>query len=309
MIAFFIECQLWLKHDKATLTHKDFPRPADCQTWFPNQNIDHGLVIEVIRLNVPCTGGYLHISGLNITQNTRSHRQTHICGKLEQLTETEKQIYLPSLHIRPFLQVNGNPIFTLNYRLVDHCYNITFLAKNGSFELKPTSKLDCTFHIYLPFGYRVQLILEVGDSSSTGVPETSDSAGDADKMGTDCNGLFTQLLDGENTWSHCTQTGDAEKTIEMVSRENKVVLKVSVRNVGTSALGLRMNYRAEAVEEIIGLCGFGWVAVKQFCISAVEGAKLPWAQAEMECRRRDGHLVSVRSEHMQRIINNMLMNR
>lgn len=258
---------------------------------------------------MPCTGGYLHISALNNTQHIRSHKQTHICGKLEQLSDSEKQIYLPSLHIHPFLQVHGSPIFTLSYRLVDHCYNITFLARNGSFELKPTSELDCTFHIYLPYGYRVQLILEVGDSTSTGVPETGDTAGDANKKGSDCKGLFTQLLDGESTWSHCTRTGDAEKRIEMVSRENKVVLKVSVRSVSTSALGLQMNYRADAVEEITGLCGFGWVAVKQFCIAAVEGAKLPWAQAEMECRRREGHLASVRNEHTQRIINSMLMNR
>lgn len=303
-------CQLWLKQDKATLTHKDFPRPADCQTWFPNQNTEHGLVVDITRLNVPCTGGYLHFSGLNITQYTQNHRQTHVCGKLEQLPESDKHIYLPSSHIHPFLQIHGTPVFTLNYRLVDHCYNVTFLARNGSFELKPTTELDCTFHIYLPYGYRVQLLLEVGDSTSTGVPETSDlQLKDSNKKGTDCKGLFTQLLDGENTWTHCTRTGDAEKRIEMVSRENKVMLKVSVRSVSTSALGLQMSYRAEAVEEITGLCGFGWVAVRQFCISAVEGAKLPWAQAEMECRRREGHLVSVRNEHTQRIINNMIMNR
>lgn len=300
---------MWLKHDKATLTHKEFPRPADCQTWFPNQDTRHGFVVEITRLNVPCTSGYLHFSGLNITQHTRSHKQTHICGKLEQLLESDKQIYLPSSYIHPFLQVHGSPVFTLTYRTVDHCYNVTFLTRNGSFELNTTNELECTFHIYLPYGYRIQLLLEVGDSTSTGVPETNEALASSNKKSADCKGLFTQLLDGENKWSHCTRTGDAEKRIEMVSRENKVVLKVSVRGVSVNALGLRMSYRAEAVEEITGLCGFGWVAVRQFCISAVEGAKLPWAQAEMECRRRDGHLASVRNEYTQHILNSMLMNR
>lgn len=304
-------CQLWLKHDKATLTHRDFPRQVDCQTWFPNQDIEHGLVVELTRLNVPCTGGYLHFSSLNTTQHphNRSHRQARICGKLEQLSDSEKHLYFPSSHMPVFLHLDGSPVFTLNYRIVDHCYNVTFLARNGTFELKPTSELDCTFQIYLPYGYRVQLLLEVGDSTSTGVPETRQSLGDLNKNISDCKGLFTQLLDGDNTWSHCTRSGDAEKRIEMVSRENKVVLKVSVRSVSAGALGLQMSYRAEAVEEITGLCGFGWVAVRQFCISAVEGAKLPWAQAEMECRRRDGHLASVRNEHAQRVVNNMLINR
>lgn len=293
------------------LTHRDFLRPAGCQVWFPNRETEHGLVIELTRLNVPCSGGYLHFSILNATnhQQSRSHRQTRICGKLEQLARSEKYIYFPSSHIPVFLHLHGSPVFTLNYRLVDHCYNVTFLNRNGSFELNPTNELDCTFHIYLPYGYRVQLLLEVGDSTSTGEPETKQSFGELNKNSSDCKGLFTQLLDGENTWSHCTRSGDAEKRIEMVSRENKVVLKVSVPSVSTSALGLQMSYRAEAVEEITGLCGFGWVAVRQFCISAVEGAKLPWAQAEMECRRRDGHLASVRNEHAQRVINSVLMNR
>lgn len=112
-------------------------------------------------------------------------------------------------------------------------------------------------------------------------------------------------------WSRCTKPGDAERQIEIVSRENKVVLKVSVRNSGAGggALGLRMLYRAEPVESVVGVCGFGWIALRQFCVTAVEGAKLPWSQAEMECTRRGGHLASIRSVHDQMAIDNMLFNR
>jgi hypothetical protein len=74
-------------------------------------------------------------------------------------------------------------------------------------------------------------------------------------------------------------------------------------------LGLRMTYRAAPVDEIVGACGFGWVSLKQFCVSAVEEAKLPWAQAEIECTRRGGHLASIRSEHSQTVVNNLLLNR
>lgn len=279
----------------------------DCQTWFPNQATEHGLVVELLRLNVPCTGGHLHFSSLNTTQH--QYRQTRICGKLEQLSDAEKHLHFPSSYMPVLLHLHGSPIFTLTYRLVDHCYNVTFLARNATYKLKPTNGLDCTFQIYLPYGYRVQLLLEVGDTTTTNIPQTRQPSGERNKTVSDCKGLFTQLFDGDSTWSHCTRAGDAEKRIEMVSRGNKVVLKVAVDGVNAGALGLQMSYRAEAVEEITGLCGFGWVAVRQFCIGAVEGPKLPWAQAEMECRRRDGHLASVRNEHAQRVINNMLINR
>ncbi len=66
------------------------------------------------------------------------------------------------------MTLRGNPIFTLSYYLVDFCYNVTFLEKNGSFELKPSGKLMCTFKIYLPYGNRVALRLQIGDTSSTG---------------------------------------------------------------------------------------------------------------------------------------------
>lgn len=124
-----------------------------------------------------------------------------------------------------------------------------------------------------------------------------------------CEGLLTELFDGASVWSHCTKTGDAERQIEIVSRENKVLLRVTVRSASGGSLGMRMMYRAEPVEEVVGPCDFSWVAFGQFCLTAVEGSKLPWAQAEMECARRGGHLASVRNKHAQTVIDNMLLNR
>ncbi|CAH0546922.1 unnamed protein product [Brassicogethes aeneus] len=305
------DCQLYLREEEAEFGHRDIPHTSDCQVWFPIRESGHGLVIELLKLNVPCSKGYIHFSGLNVTQHQhfRTHKQTQICGKLEELPDSDRHIYFPSSPMSPFMQVHGSPIFSLNYHLVDYCYNVTFVAKNGSFELKPSGELQCTFKIYLPYGNRVAMNLQIGDSTSTGSPETGSSFQDNKNSDSLCNGLLTQLHDGGNTWSHCTIAGDAERQIEMVSRENKVVLKVSVRSGSGGALGLRMTYRAEPVESIVGMCGFGWVALRQFCVSAPEGPRLPWAQAEMECTRRGGHLASIRNQHDQAVVDSLLLNR
>lgn len=98
----------------------------------------------------------------------KSHKQTHLCGKLEELSDNERHIYFPSSHTRPFMHLQGGPIFSISYHFVDYCYNVTFTTRNGSYELKPNGDLQCTFKIFLPYGYRVALKLRIGDNTSSG---------------------------------------------------------------------------------------------------------------------------------------------
>lgn len=307
----FTDCQLWLKNESEEIVWREFPR-RDCICWFPGPSSDHGLVIDVTRLNVPCFRGYLYFSGLNTTlqhQHIRGHRQTRICGKLEELSESDRHIYFPPSHTPPFLHIYGNPVFTLNYHLVDYCYNVTFTSRNGSFDLtSPKNDLQCTFKIYLPYGHRIALTLSIGDNSrSTSIPNTSTELQNSED--TECNGLLFELHDGDNARSHCTRSGDIERQIEFVSHENKVILKVLVRNTDGNTLGMKMRYRAEPVEDLVKTCDFGWVAYRQFCLVAMEETRLPWMQAEMECGRKGGHLASIRSSEAQDIIDKMLLNR
>ncbi|KAG5899371.1 hypothetical protein JTB14_036860 [Gonioctena quinquepunctata] len=320
------DCSLELDQEKAFLTNTDLPYSVNCQVWFPSQKSGHGLVIELTRLNVPCSRGFVHFSGLNVTQHPfieknyvhlKSHKQAHLCGKLEELPEPDRRIFFPSSTTRPAMHLQGNPVFAIAYHLVDHCYNVTYEARNGSFELKATGELECTFQIHLPYGNRVALDLRIGDSSVTKTNRegrTSVNFQDFKNGGTICGGLLTQLEDGQSSWTHCTKPGDSERQIEIVSRENKVVLKVIVRYSGgmrekSGTLGLKMSYQAETVEKIVGVCEFGWVVLRQFCVSAMEGVKLPWAQAEMECTRKGGHLASVSSDHDQQLLDHLLINR
>jgi hypothetical protein len=72
---------------------------------------------------------------------------------------------------------------------------------------------------------------------------------------------------------------------------------------------LKLWYHAEPISEVVEQCGFGWVSMWQFCVSAVEDLRLPWHEAEVECSRRGGHLASIRSEQVQDLVDTLLLNR
>lgn len=308
---FVLDCRLWLKPHEALLSWKDFPRVENCQVWFPGHDVRRGLVIEILRLNVPCARGYIDFSNFNLSQHQyiKNNKPAGLCGKLEELSDADRRIYFPSSHTASFFHIRGIPMFAFSYKLVDYCYNMTFASRNGTFELKPSGDLECTFKIYLPYGNRVALTLQIGDSSSTGIPDTNAEFSEYESGDLKCLGLLTQLFDGENSWWHCTRAGDAERQIQILSRGNKVVLKVSVRSSSGTALGLRMLYKAESVNDIVGRCGFGWVAIRQFCVSVIETLKLSWNDSEEKCMQKGGHLVSIRNQLAQDVVDNLLRNR
>ncbi|XP_044736742.1 uncharacterized protein LOC123298714 [Chrysoperla carnea] len=213
------DCDLFLRpEDTNTLSWTDLPaRYYDCYIHFTKQTTNFGLVIELKRGSQP-----------KVASVYRPYKN-RLCGKLEELTETERKIYFPSTDL-PLLHLHGDPKFTIHYRLVDYCYNITLNQSNGTFEINTTKQLECTFKIHI-------IILTKGD------------------------------------------------------------FKLSVR------------YHAEPIHDIIQQCtAYGWIAIPQFCVSVVENIKMPWAQAEMECVRRGGHLISVRNDYIQQIVNKLLLN-
>lgn len=280
--------------------------------------------------------------------NTVRSRHQQLCGKLEELPPSGRRMYFPapslssstSSSITPSLHLHENPIFAFTYRLVDYCYNVTLTSRNDTLILRPTAGLHCTFRIHLPYGNRVSLRLQTGEEhllTSEGsrypalehhsvtpqghVPGAVSedptlmqlSYSDPDPP---CPGLLTRLWDGVSTWTHCTKKGDPRHDIRMSSRGNSVTLRVVTHQApqqnsqDTSRIpALKLWYRAEPMSEVVEQCGFGWVSMRQFCITAVEDMRLPWNEAEMECSRRGGHLISIRSEQMQDLVDTLLLNR
>lgn len=165
------------------------------------------------------------------------------------------------------------------------------------------------------------------------------SSTNINRYGYDCQGIFVQVLDIDTkSWRYCVYGNTVAKRFMLKSTGNSVIVRISretfldrqgANNDGSDgyfyrrdepienhrninkALGkpsVFMEYRALPIAEIVSQCAFGWVAVHQFCITAIENA-LPWTIAEGECKKLGGHLASIKSEREQRTIDALLLNR
>jgi hypothetical protein len=364
-LAVFTDCQLTLWPTRSNVTWRALPRQTqDCQVFFPGATAAdkdrRGLVIELTRLNVPCSaGGFLHFSSSPPPQSANSStthnstatprtRHQQLCGKLEEVPPSGRRFYFPAPSVSPAtshslipsLHAHGDPVFAFTYRLVDYCYNVTLTARNDTLLLRPTSRLCCAFRIHLPYGNRVSLHLQTGDVhlltsesperhisehhsvtaqghlSSAEYQDTPPTQLPSSDLEQPCSGMLTHLWDGTSTWSHCTRNGDSRHDVKVLSRGNSVTLRVVTHQEAehsgqhTSSMpALKLWYHAEPVTEVVERCGFGWVSVRQFCVTAVEDLRLPWQEAELECNRRGGHLASIRSEMAQDVVDSLLLNR
>ena len=119
----------------------------------PNEK-SAGILIKLLRFNVPCSnGGFLQFN-----------KSITICGKLEELPESRRILYFKSYANTTWSVFNYPKVYFV-YKLVDHCYNITFLERNSSFVIEPTLlALKCHFKIHLPFGNQIELKLRLNGS-------------------------------------------------------------------------------------------------------------------------------------------------
>lgn len=110
-----------------------------------------GFLVKLLRFNVPCSnGGFLQFN-----------QTITLCGKLEELPENRRTLYFKSYAKTNWIVYNHPKVYFV-YKLVDHCYNITFLDHNNSFTIEPTKlALRCHFKIHLPFGNEIELKLRL----------------------------------------------------------------------------------------------------------------------------------------------------
>lgn len=284
-----------------------------------------GLLVQITRLNVPCrSGGYIAFDAAAATNASR-----RLCGKIEDLDTAQRTHHLTVASAA--IRLVRHPTFRLDYRLVDFCYNVSFTGRNASYRLQPVSALNCSFSVHLPYGNRIELNVatnephEYGGGRSVGEDaeflDLNMHQADGGNELSRCHehSLFVQLVDpkSQHTWQHCINSGSQSKRYNVVSAGNTLVIRVWRRiPAGRSATvksssatpSLHFDYVALAERKFESKCAFGWIAVQQLCVAAVE-QKATWPNAEKECKRRGGNLAVVRSEREQRLIDVMLVNR
>lgn len=335
---------------------------------------DGGLIVQLTRLNVPCTSttnitnshpdaAHLAFATTNFTTTITSSAAPPpldvtrpICGKLEDLPPAERTRFFPLGH-RTRLQLRRHPSFRLRYDLVDSCYNVSFRRRNGSYYLRPRDTVNCTFGVHLPYGNRIRLrVLENGgeedgtnDAANEDVAEellelssgahfrqpgfaaddyfeVGGGSSDAQANGADererrcADGVQLQIIDPLSSfrWADCIRAGGRRRRLAVVSTGNRLVIRVRQReswrdtddataSKAMAAASLFFAYDALPEARIVGGCAFGWIAVQQLCVTAVEEAAVTWPAAELECKRRGGNLAVIRNEREQRAIDVMLL--
>lgn len=281
-----------------------------------------GFLVHLTRLNVPCDGGGFikFINDLNKPLN-------QLCGKLEELPINDRTLYFLSQK-NSSVKIHKNPLFSFSYKLVDYCYNITLTDRNNSFFLQPKETLECYFKIHLPYGNKIilNLITNLKNQSDSNIGDFHElidlSAPSSDIINKNfnikkCRGILIIIeMDDKNDWLHCIESLSLSKKIKIISKTNKLIIRV-VKNLNGDIYSsvsfnsiqpsLFIEYNAQSIDSIVSQCAFGWIASKQFCVSAIEKS-VTWSEAEFDCTVNGGHLASIRSDSEQKIIDKLLLN-
>lgn len=286
-----------------------------------------GYLVHLTRLNVPCDGGGF-IKFNNDLNNLNNKPLNQLCGKLEELPINDRTLYFYS-HKSSSVKIHKNPLFSFSYKLVDYCYNITLTDRNNSFFLQPKDTLECYFKIHLPYGNKIilNLITNLKNQSDSingdfhiNNNELIDLSAPSDIINNfnikKCRGMLISIEMDKNDWLHCIEPLSLTKNIKIISKNNKLIIRV-VKNLNGDIYSsvsqnsimpsLFIEYNAQSIDSIVSQCAFGWIAIKQFCVSAIENF-MTWSEAELDCTVKGGHLASIRSDSEQKIIDKLLLN-
>lgn len=136
-----------------------------------------GLLVQLTRLNVPCSSGHLQFTSVDAEDRASQQPPSIVCGKLEELPMESRTYYFrgssnvgggfegeagpETAAVLAALSVVNRAVFSVVYRTVDACYNTTLTDATRSIRLRSGSgssePLECYFRIHLPYGYRIKI--------------------------------------------------------------------------------------------------------------------------------------------------------
>ncbi|VVC99014.1 unnamed protein product [Leptidea sinapis] len=237
-------CAIRIRNARTGRIHSGYlPRAHGCRLSFPKPSTRNALLLELHKLNVPCSSGYIKYA-----PNTPT-----LCGKLEQLSPQQRKYLYQSSSKTLDLEIRGRPTFAVTYRLVDYCHEVLLTARNGSFEVGPAVKLFCSYKLHLPFGNRVALRLQMGSRPASEISNIIHE--DTHPY---CRGMQLNLQDGLSKWKHCSQPGDPLRSVQIISEANAIRLNISVvsrRN--STAMWLKVWWMDKPIEDVVGSCEYG----------------------------------------------------
>ncbi|KFB42558.1 AGAP000443-PA-like protein [Anopheles sinensis] len=247
------ECSLFLKHGQGTIASHQLPSSfQDCSVTFPSQRTDEpeelpGLLVQLTRLNTPCrAGGFLRFipdpsqRGVNqrTTPSNNAHQIISLCGKLEELPASERSFHFQP-HRNTTLHLHNQPLFSLQYRLVDFCYNMTLQDQNGTVQLGPSrSSLDCYFKIHLRTNdWQLQEAAHNGSGAGARYEPIELNALETVLAGqqltepvrcSSAGGMLIELYeDSLRRWTSCINGSTTPARYSLLSSSNNLVIKVT----------------------------------------------------------------------------------
>jgi len=326
---FFVAgCELRIRSQRGSISSSDFFSNAreellNCSVIFPNipnvakRSREQGLIVKFTRLNIQCNIGNVSFS-LN--------GSVSLCGKLEEISPSNREYYFPpSLH-RPRLLLLGRPVFAVSYKSVDFCYNVTLTAPNDSVIINPLLKIFCNYKISLPYGYRVNVSFSIKSNASPKFNKFKDltirhsSGNTSDEKDVfvpvevtapdnACPGILLRYWHGNNSYIFCEHEMAAHFNyrFQLRTEENQLCFRISSQNQSRAAFHMR--YEAVEIEDIVGSCGFGSITINSYCVNVIDNKRLEWKKAEEVCVQQGGHLASILDEQSQYSINEFLLKR
>lgn len=149
----FADCELYLlPAESGRLSSRDLPltrgqQQQQCVVRFAQRHRAR-LVVDIVKLNVPCKRGRLQVSG---------HQP--VCGKLEDLREADRHYVLDAGRSPPPTVTSkvNRYAFSVVYRLAANCFDNDVAQQNGTVVFTPGS--ECRYKVTQPYGYRLRLLI------------------------------------------------------------------------------------------------------------------------------------------------------
>ncbi|XP_026811687.1 uncharacterized protein LOC113552887 isoform X1 [Rhopalosiphum maidis] len=313
------DCELYmLAAESGRLSSRDLPlargqQQQQCVVRFVQRHRAR-LVVDVVKLNVPCKRGRLQVFG---------HQP--VCGKLEDLREADRHYVLDAGRSPPptITSTVGRYAFSIVYRLAANCFDNDVAQQNGTVVFTPGS--ECRYKVTQPYGYRLRLLInsvpfghQTADAdvavtadydhvATTAKPMTIDTL-PIHQSTTTCPGTLFRLTDGAVGWFYCAPVDGPKRQMSMVSETNVVLMESSSASMHVPTLVV--SYRAEPIPEVVSQCPYGSVSLRAGRCLTIINELLNWEDAEEYCTQNGGggHLASIDSHRTQMLIDTILIN-